>query len=449
MKERQQNIESWLSKLQQESWNLELLISGFSIFLLIQASQGLKSLAISYRGNFVTNGALESVPYLFIGILQIASYVLICNLIIHIFLRGFWIGAIGLRSVQDKVSYEKLKYSDFFVKKLQKRISTLDTLLIRLDTISSVIFSFTFLIIFMLISLFFWVVWITLIIITLDAGFNFLGESWAETLEPVLGITVLALLFLGVIYLIDTLSLGFFKKFHWVSRIYYPVYRLFGYFTLAGIYRAIYYNLISRFSKNYIRLFLIIYLSVIILVPFTKLDSFQFFPDTPGDTLLDREFYDNIRPKNDRITIASIPNQLIKDGYLPLFLSYDINDNDNIIRWCEDYTPSKENLFVSGIRIRSDGFTFNNPKVKEKDPEKLRDCLANYYSIYLNDSLYNQQEFFYYEHPNMGEKGLYTVLDIEGLSRGQNTVYVRAKNFDERDSLIESTFAQIPFWIDR
>ena len=37
MEERQQQISEWLDKLQRESWNLELLISGFSIFLLIQA----------------------------------------------------------------------------------------------------------------------------------------------------------------------------------------------------------------------------------------------------------------------------------------------------------------------------------------------------------------------------------------------------------------------------
>jgi hypothetical protein len=32
-------LHTWLEKLQQESWNLELLVSGFSIFLLVQAKR--------------------------------------------------------------------------------------------------------------------------------------------------------------------------------------------------------------------------------------------------------------------------------------------------------------------------------------------------------------------------------------------------------------------------
>ena len=90
----------------------------------------------------------------------------------------------------------------------------------------------------------------------------------------------------------------------------------------------------------------------------------------------------------------------------------------------------------------------NSPSVTEEDPAKLRDCLANYYSIYLNDSLYNQQEFFYYVHPNMGEKGLYTVLDIADLPRGAHTLHLKTKNIDEADSLKEESYARIPFWRD-
>ncbi|MEL6942032.1 MAG: hypothetical protein AAFO82_05135, partial [Bacteroidota bacterium] len=35
------NITNWLERLQQESWHLELLVSGFSILLLVQAGQQL------------------------------------------------------------------------------------------------------------------------------------------------------------------------------------------------------------------------------------------------------------------------------------------------------------------------------------------------------------------------------------------------------------------------
>ena len=62
----------------------------------------------------------------------------------HILLRGFWIGAIGLRSVQAKIDFQKLRYSDFFTERLPKKVASLDQLLVKLDNFSSVIFAFTF-----------------------------------------------------------------------------------------------------------------------------------------------------------------------------------------------------------------------------------------------------------------------------------------------------------------
>ena len=47
-------------------------------------------------------------------------YVLIINLILHVVLRGLWIGAIGLRYVSSEIDYEALNYGKRFTKYLQK-----------------------------------------------------------------------------------------------------------------------------------------------------------------------------------------------------------------------------------------------------------------------------------------------------------------------------------------
>ncbi len=445
----EKNIENWLEKLQRESWNLELLISGFSIFLLIQAMDGLSILQESYRNDFQTSDSLSILPVLFISIIALASFILVFNLVIHILLRGFWIGAIGLRSVQEKVDFDKLKYSSFFTEKLKTRIGSLDDLLVRLDTISSVVYSFTFLIIFMILSLFLWIIWVVLLGFLFNQLEHLLGESLSDlvslTSMVVIGLTLL----LGIIYLIDTLSLGFFKKYQWLSKIYYPIYWLFGLMTLSGIYRGIYYNLISRFSKNHIRIFLGTYLVLIFMFPFIKLDDYQFYPDTPDETELSSTFYDDLRKPDDRIAKASIPSQLVKNRFLPLFIRYNVNFNSDILNFCEGYVPSKTSTFASGIKIHSKGIAINDPKVKEADPVKLRACLENYYSIYLNDSLYTGQEFFYYTHPNKKEKGLYTVLDLANFSEGKNSLKVTTKTIDEEETLEEENYAVIPFWIER
>ena len=106
----------------------------FSIFLLIQASQGLMS-AIDFVNLHVSlSSSVEGLLRTLILILILASWILIFNLVVHVFLRGFWIGAVGLRSVQDKIDIDKLGYSEFFTEKLKRRVPSLDSMLERLDT---------------------------------------------------------------------------------------------------------------------------------------------------------------------------------------------------------------------------------------------------------------------------------------------------------------------------
>ena len=110
----------WLDKLQQESWELELLISGFAIFGLITAYEPL-SLSIKVADN---EGHTFQLIISIIAI--IASSILIFNLLLHIILRGLWIGTLGLRYVFGDIDYEELKYSEKFTSYLKNKIGSFD-----------------------------------------------------------------------------------------------------------------------------------------------------------------------------------------------------------------------------------------------------------------------------------------------------------------------------------
>ena len=198
--EENKKISDWLEKLQQESWNLELLISGFSIFLLIQVGDVINDFSAEFSNHYNFPNNIRGVVFTFTGIGQLGAIVLTINLLVHILLRGFWIGAIGLRSVQSKLDISKLNYSDFFQRKLEKNIIPLDDLLTRVDNLSSIIFSFSFLIVFMLLSLF--------------LGFSFIGvlaflnnafidpiehELLNAVLSTILIILIVSILLTGVI----------------------------------------------------------------------------------------------------------------------------------------------------------------------------------------------------------------------------------------------------------
>lgn len=448
MEDKKQHIGDWLEKLQRESWNLELLVSGFSIFLLIQASEGLLWVLDFVNLHIALSGNMEGVMRTLLITLILASWVLTFNLIVHVFLRGFWIGTVGLRSVQSNINLEELGYSEYFTEKLKQRVPTLDNMLERLDTLSSVIFAFTFLVVFMMLSMFlffsalslfsYFFIWGLTEYFSTDSG---IGEILLNGFK----IFVLFTLFLGLIYFIDTLSLGFFKKYQWVSKIYFPIYRVIGVVTMAGIYRSIYYSLVNRFSKNKIRIALGIYLILFFLIPFFKFDQYIFYPDNSSGFEISSNAYDDIREEDEFIRRASIPTQFVKGNLLPLFIRYQVRDNAVLNEVCENFKPEKNDGFNSGISFRNGNFRLGDPNTNEKNPEEALECLKDFYAVSV-DSILMNTDFYFYTHPNRSERGIFTMLQTDSLSVGKHDIFIKKKKMNQEEEITAVDFTRITFW---
>ena len=87
----------WLERLQQESWQLELLISGLALFGIYESQDFLVEMNMYAKNN--SEGIARMTQNLFIGIFKVGWKIFFINLLIHVILRGLWIGAIGLRYV--------------------------------------------------------------------------------------------------------------------------------------------------------------------------------------------------------------------------------------------------------------------------------------------------------------------------------------------------------------
>ena len=111
-KESKSIFKEWLEKLQQESWQLELLISGFAIFGIYSA----RSLITDFYF-FKENEVIGEIG-VFVGlvgfIFKTGWLIFFINLLVHVILRGLWIGAIGLRYVSQEIDYDSLGYSERF-----------------------------------------------------------------------------------------------------------------------------------------------------------------------------------------------------------------------------------------------------------------------------------------------------------------------------------------------
>ncbi len=436
----------WLRRLQKESWNLELLISGFSIFLLFQGKEMIETLLNQLNVHY-GDGSLRFIMIILFLIIFLGCNILIFNLIVHILLRGFWIGAIGLSSVRNKRDFSTLHYTEKFTNRLNEKVPSLEKLIVRLDNFCSTIFAFTFLIVLMLISFF-----SVLIALALFLGFIEKTGTWifpnnAEIINIFNVIIALIFCFTGLFYFLDTLTLGGIKKIKWLQRLYYPIYRFFNFISLSSIYNSLYYHLLIRFPKRYLILAIIFYVGLFFLGPFFSYNLYRFYPDNETNSELFTNTYDDERSPDEQISYASISSLIIKDQFLPVFIRYNNRDNEVLLKNCQDYEPSKKSNLISGIQISKNGFQITDPSVPEADPEKLLNCLQQHYKIYLNDSLFNQTDFYFFkQNGEIEEKGLRTILDIEHLPRGKNLLKITHMVLDTAEISIEEPYAIIPFW---
>ena len=151
-KTEKKDFKKWLEHLQQESWRLELIISSILLVVLSSADDVINNLGLEIMGNI---GSVAVSIFAFIPLfLSIILMLTTTNLAIHIFLRGFWIGCIGLRYVSGGIDIDSLNYVSKFSNFLKKQELDFDRYLENLEKICSVIFSFTFLLIFSALSFF-------------------------------------------------------------------------------------------------------------------------------------------------------------------------------------------------------------------------------------------------------------------------------------------------------
>lgn len=442
----QDQIGQWLKKLERESWQLELLVSAFTIFLLLGASENFGDFLedMSYKYSF--DGPLGLLIF-FLSLLHTSIKVLTGFLIIHLLLRGFWIGTIGLRSVQPAINYDKLNYSEFFLEKLKKRVIGLDRLVVILDELCSVIFSLSFLIIFMIISFGLYFLFVGLVAILIGGLVNLLGGPQKDYLLIPAITLFFSLLFTGLIYLIDYFTLGFFKKWNRFGKIYYPIYKLYSFITLSFISRSIYYNLISKYSKGKIRIMYLITALIIFSEGFVNFDQYQYFPEGDSSLVLENNYYDDLRPDDKYVEKVSIPSKYVTGDFVSLFLRYNPNDNEHIQSNCPDFEPLKNEGFNPTLMIKIDegGFRIRSQNFEEEDKEMLLQCLTELYEVSVNDSVYSDLTYFFYEHPKKSQKGLLTIIPTKDFIFGNNVLRIR-KTFIE-DSVREADdFATFPIW---
>ena len=487
----QRNIfTQWLEKLQQESWQLELVISGLALYLVYEARVYIEDFAVYAEMYDYT--ALN--PISFASDLFYGSWVIfIINLIVHILARGFWIGAIGLRYVSGEVDYKSLNYSEIFEKHLEKKVGRFDVYIEKLERFCSILYAYTFLLFFIFVSLMAYFGVFVLIISGVESLTDNLDSS-----DQGIFISMIALPYflLGLIYGIDVVFMGGFKKVKdkTISKIYFYIYRVFNILTLSFFYRALVYNFIDNaYSRRFIWFSIPYFLIVFICIPNIKVLNSANFPipegcmDCTSEHLVFWNNYDDLRynyllknnVSKDKtiIPLVSLNSYEVSGDHLSLFLRM-INKDDKYLEKIEGIPPNFKTGFITEIQDEwvSDTLEENIKKIftkqksevlklrKSSKDEKNRkelllridslddvkwDSLRKYWAgmdhlrlktflkifdVQIDNVSYSDSlQCKWYIHPNKGEKGVLCYIPVKSMENGFHNIYIKRKMHKEKN----------------
>jgi hypothetical protein len=418
---------NWLRRIQEGSWEPEILISGIVIYGLFQIIPLLDELHFcldNYSYRVFSGGNVDS---MLIALLKFSTWLLIAGFISHLLFRSVWIAFIGLSYVyKDGVDMNRLKYPELYKKTLRKS-SDYKKQIMKLEKICSSIFALSFL-------FFMWILGIGLFLGLFAVGLAIWISFYPDRTDFDILSTISTTLLLT--FLIDLVTLGGLKRIPYLRKIYYPFYRVFSWISLSFLYRNIYYGFVSNHKKWKVGLILLLFVSFAFIAismirtnDYTPGNAIELYPDDSSEYYLDYSHYWSMAG-GDYSKYISIPNLKVRGEILEVFVVHTPAYEDEQIRPGCDYEAKSEREDLNSDSL-------------------IMSCLTGFYQLQLNDSTLSP-EYFYFSNKETHQDGLLTYIDISGLETGMHAInlkynlYKNSEGKKELRSIATLKFYKLP-----
>lgn len=422
-----------LEKLQEESWQLELLISGFAIFGLFYAKEPID------KAFFETVKSGEMIFMVTYSTVKIFILIMIFNLLLHIILRGLWIGALGLRYVSGEINYDKLNYSPKFNTYLRKKVGSFDNYIGKLENYCSVIFAISFLLIFYVIAL------IMVLLLISFIGTSLIDNEYIPNwIAKGIGVPLMIFMIIGMLLtFFDFITQGLLKKKQWIAKIYFPFYWVFSIITLSFLYRPLVYNFLDhKFGKRISYILIPFYLLMLIISNFYYQKS-NFFTNqnNSNEIIANHNNYEDLK-EDDLIIFSdfSIQSKVITDPFLKIYLPFHNGIENRIFKFNPNLKPKKDQRGLHSNMIQLG----NSISKKKRDSLKVIyvNTFNKIYSIKIDTTHYKSD--FIIDKVKNEKFGFETYIGIKNLTEGKHLItFSRLK---KKDSLGLKVITKIPFW---
>ena len=397
-------IPDWLQKIQDNSSELELLISGGAIFGLIQLS----NLLTQISGGLIS-GSEVNIAFAIIFAHTILSCITI-GFVFHLMVRSYWLALVCLNYVYPNgINWEKLRFQKPYTNNKEKR-NDLYQQIINADKLCGLIM-FTCITASILI---FGLAFIIIVLIALLFSLIQLDPDMAKSIAwDILGFIYIIL---GT-YIIDLLSSGLLRKIPYLSYITYPFFQFLDLITLRFLARKGLWILASN-TSIYRRTSII---TVFIVISFiAALERMN-----PAKSI-----FFNINIEDDKV-----PNLLYRDE--PIF--------NRTPKFSIDSKVISKNFIKLQIKYtqRLAKHLKNNPDISVYD----------IYSFQIDSIQIHDFDWSKFKR-NKLTFGLEVIIPIDYLEKGKHILSIHDQSqltpliAGMEDSLINFT-SEIPFWYDK
>jgi len=203
--------ENWLRRIQEGSWEPEILISGIVLYGLFKIYPLIGDFNYFLEMNSTLMFSRGDVNELLSSILKFANIILIVGFLSHILFRSVWAAFVGLSYVyKSGVKYKQLNYPDKYIRDIEKS-GDYTRHIIKLEKICSAIFSISFLV-------FMWLIGLSIFFSLIAASIGIYRTIFPGNHDYTLLNNILSVIL--IIVFLDFVSLGGLRKIRYVNKIY-------------------------------------------------------------------------------------------------------------------------------------------------------------------------------------------------------------------------------------
>ncbi len=398
------NESKWIKNRKTLAWEPEILISGIVLIGLLQIPKYLDELILYINDYGPSIFLFSDVDEVIGAVLKTGIFFLIAGLIINLITRSVWVVMISMSYLLPK-GYQPQKFGFYKLYEQQLlRFNSFERSILKLDEYCSLIYSTTFLLFMLIVGVCFFLLTVSGFFMLVYSLVPVRSEQFNQLIN--FAINAFILLF-GGLSLIDFLTLGWFKKWKWSAKFYYPIYRVVGFLTLSPLYRNIYYGLISKFNRWKIFAGFIFFIFLVVcVVNIMQGNDFLINQNTLHQSKIGVTTYDGYYEDKNPEKISSwihIPSAVVTDNVLEIFVGHKVALEDSI--------------FDSFERAKK----ITRAEVLSNDSLRLA-AMNNFYRLTIDGQLLDDVQYEMINYTKYKQMGLLTFLPLDSLQSGTHTL---------------------------